>query len=377
MKPTHSQIKLFTPATIGLLLVILFGAYTVFMRFKMGDIHTNMQDDFPWGIWIGFNVLGGVAMAGGGFVTASAVYLLNMKKYKPIARPAILTAFIGYVLAASSILIDIGHPLRIWHPVVMWQIRSVMFIVAIHVLLYTTVLALESSPMFLEKLKLDGLKNIVEKIMVGIALFGTLLSVLHQSSLGAVYLIVPYKLHSLWYSSILPFSFLVSAVMMGLCMVSFLMILSYRFFKCSLNMDILTGLARGALVTAVFYLLVKTYILLTGPGLSAAFAGSMESRMYLLEMSVGVLIPLLLLLLPVVRNSLAGILLVDILVICGVIINRLNVSIFGMLRQAEEMGVQYSPNGNEIIISLFMVAVGALLYKLAVKYFNVLSYEDV
>ncbi|MBI5484360.1 MAG: polysulfide reductase NrfD [Deltaproteobacteria bacterium] len=377
MKPTNDQIKLFTPATIGLLLVIIFGAYTVFMRFKMGDIHTNMQDDFPWGIWIGFNVLGGVAMAGGGFVTASAVYLLNMKKYKPIARPAILTAFIGYLLAASSIMIDIGHPLRIWHPIVMWQIQSVMFIVAIHVLLYTTVLALESSPMFLEKLKLDGLKNIVEKIMVGIALFGTLLSVLHQSSLGAVYLIVPYKLNALWYSSILPFSFLVSAIMMGLCMVSFLMILSYKFFKCSLNMAILTGLARGALVTAAFYLLVKTYILLSGPGLSAAFAGSMESRMYLLEMSVGVLIPIFLLLLPAVRNSLAGILLVDILVICGVIINRLNVSIFGMLRQAEEMGVQYSPNGNEIIISLFMVAVGALLYKLAVKYFNVLSYEDV
>lgn len=377
MKPTNNQIKLLTPATIGLLLVIIFGAYTVLMRFKMGDIHTNMQDDFPWGIWIGFNVLGGVAMAGGGFVTASAVYLLNMKKYKPIARPAILTAFIGYLLAASSIMIDIGHPLRVWHPVVMWQIQSVMFIVAIHVLLYTTVLALESSPMFLEKLKLDGLKTIVEKIMVGIALFGTLLSVLHQSSLGAVYLIVPYKLNALWYSSILPFSFLVSAIMMGLCMVSFLMILSYRFFKCSLNMAILTGLARGALVTAAFYLLVKTYMLLSGPGLSAAFAGSMESRMYLLEMSVGVLIPLFLLLLPGVRNSLAGILLVDILVICGVIINRLNVSIFGMLRQAEEMGVQYSPNGNEIIISLFMVAVGALLYKLAVKYFNVLSYEDV
>ncbi len=377
MKPAQNQIKLFTPATIALLLVIIYGAFTVMKKFTMGDIHTNLSDDFPWGIWIGFNVLGGVATAGGGFVIASAVYLLNMKKYKSIARPAILTAFIGYLLAASSIFLDLGHPFRIWHPVVMWQIQSVMFIVAIHVVLYTSVLALESSPMLLEKLKLEGLKNIVEKMMVGIALFGTLLSVLHQSSLGAVYLIVPYKLHTLWYSSTLPFSFLVSAVMMGLCMVSFLIILSSRFFKSPLNMDILTGLARGTLVTMAVYLALKTYILLSGPGLSAAFAGSMESRMYLLEMLAGVVIPLVLLLLPAVRNNLAGILLVDMLVICGVIINRLNVSIFGMLRQAEEMGVKYSPHQNEIVVSLFMIAVGALLYKLAVKYFNVLSYEDV
>jgi Ni/Fe-hydrogenase subunit HybB-like protein len=165
--------------------------------------------------------------------------------------------------------------------------------------------------------------------------------------------------------------------MMGLCMVSFLMILSSRFFKCSLDMDILTGLARGALVAIAFYFLVKLYMLLSGPGFGAVFAGSMESRMYLLEMAAGVLIPLILLLLPGVRNSLGGILIVDILVICGVIINRLNVSIFGMLRHAEERGVTYFPNGNEIMVSLFMIAVGALLYKLAVKYFNVLSYKDV
>ncbi len=376
MTPAQNKIKLFTPVTLGLLIVIIAGALAVYKKLTLGAMTTNLQDDFPWGLWIGFNVLGGVAMAAGGFVIASAVYLLNMKKYKPIARPAILTAFIGYLLAAFAIFLDIGHPMRFWHPAVMWQIHSVMFIVAIHVILYTTVLGLESSPMLLEKLRLGGLKKIIGKIMVPIALFGTLLSVLHQSSLGAVYLIVPDKLHNLWYSQTLPLSFLVSAVMMGLCMVSFVSILSSKFFKHPANMDIFSGLARGSIIAIALYLILKIFLLLTGPGAAAAFTGSMESIMYLLEMSVGVVIPLILLLLPGVRNSLGGILLVDILVISGVIINRMNISIFGMLRHAGERGVQYFPTGNEIMVTLFLIAFGAVLFKLAVKYFNVLSYEE-
>ncbi|MBI5196671.1 MAG: polysulfide reductase NrfD [Nitrospirae bacterium] len=376
MTPAQDKIKLFTPVTLGLLIVIIAGALVVYKKLTLGAIATNLQDDFPWGLWIGFNVLGGVAMAAGGFVIASAVYLLNMKKYKPIARPAILTAFIGYLLAAFTIFLDIGHPMRIWHPMVMWQVHSVMFIVAIHVILYTTVLGLESSPMLLEKLKLGGLKKIIEKLMVPIALFGTLLSVLHQSSLGAVYLIVPDKLHSLWYSQTLPFSFLVSSVMMGLCMVSFVSILSAKFFKHPVNMDIFSGLARGSIIAIAFYLILKIFLLLTGPGVAAAFTGTMESKMYLLEMSVGLVIPLILLLLPGVRNSLGGIFLVDILVIIGVIINRMNISVFGLLRHAGGMGVKYFPAGNEIMVTLFLVAFGAFLFKLAVKYFNVLSYEE-
>ncbi|MBI5410025.1 MAG: polysulfide reductase NrfD [Nitrospirae bacterium] len=376
MKPAQNNIKLFTPVTLGLLIVIIAGALVVFKKLTLGTVTTNLQDDFPWGLWIGFNVLGGVAMAAGGFVTASAVYLFNMKKYKPLARPAILTAFIGYLLAASAIFLDLGHPERIWHPAVMWQVHSVMFIVAIHVILYTTVLGLESSPMLLEKLKLGGLKKIIEKGMVGIALFGTLLSVLHQSSLGAVYLIVPDKLHNLWYSRTLPFSFLVSSVMMGLAMVSFVSILSSKFFKRPVNMDLFSGLARGSIIAIAFYLVLKIFLLLNGAGAAAAFAGSMESKMYLLEMLAGVIIPLVLLLLPGVRNSLGGILLVDILVIFGVVINRMNVAIFGMLSHAAELGVKYFPTANEIMVSLFLVASGALLFKLAVKYFNVLSYEE-
>ncbi len=363
--------------TIVLLLVIIAGAVSVYKRMTLGlGAATNLADDFPWGLWIGFDVLGGVAMAAGGFVIASAVYLLNMKKYKPIARPAILTAFLGYLLAATAIFLDIGHPFRIWHPAVMWQINSIMFIVAIHVILYTTVLGIEASPMFFERIGLKGVQKFVEKVMMPIALFGTLLSTLHQSSLGAVYLIVPDKLHPLWYSQTLPFSFLVSAIMMGLSMVSFESILSAKFFKHPVKMDILSGLARGSLIATGFYFLLKIFLLVTGPGIAAALDGSMEARMYLLEMVVGVIVPLIMLAIPAIRSSMNSILFVNFLVICGIVINRLNVSVFGMLRHAKERGFSYSPSVNEVMVTLFMIALGIFLFKFAVKFFNVLSCED-
>lgn len=372
----HQPIKVFTPFTIILFVLVAIGSSALYTRFTKGLGVTNLSDDFPWGLWIGFDVLGGVAMAAGGFVIASAVYIFNMKKYKPLARPAILTAFLGYLLAASAIFIDIGQPLRITHPAYMWQIHSIMFIVAIHVILYTTVLSLESSPMFLERFGLQGLKRFVEKIMVPIALFGTLLSTLHQSSLGAVYLIVPGKLHPLWYSSTLPFSFLVSAVMMGLAMVSFESILSSKFFKHPVNTEILSGLARGSLVVIIFYLCIKVYLLVSGPGMSAAFDGSMEAKMYVLEMLTGVLVPLILLLVPAIRSNVNGILLVNTLVVLGVVVNRLNVAVFGMYRHLTEHGGSYIPSSNEIWVTITFIAAGTLLFKLAVRFFNVLSYDE-
>nr|MDA8079392.1 hypothetical protein [Nitrospiraceae bacterium] len=148
---SQHKIKMWTPFTVLLVLVMLAGGGVLAIRLMKGlGAATNLSDRFPWGLWIGMDVLGGVAMAAGGFLIAGAVYILNMKKYKVIVRPAILNAFFGYVLAATAIAFDIGVPWRIWHPVVMWQIHSIMWVVAIHVVLYTSTLATESSPMFFE-----------------------------------------------------------------------------------------------------------------------------------------------------------------------------------------------------------------------------------
>src|SRR5512134_2488864 len=291
MKSEH-EIKMWTPTTTVWFLIMLAGMAILAYRLVKGlGAVTNLNDRFPWGLWIGIDVLGGVAMAAGGFLIAGAVYILNMKKYKPIVRASILNAFFGYLLAATAITLDIGVPWRIWHPIFMWQIHSVMWIVAIHVVLYTSTLATESSPMFFEKLGMEKAARFIHKIIVPVVLFGVLLSTLHQSSLGAVYLIAPKKLSPFWYSSRFPWLFLISAVMMGLSMVSFETILSEKFFKHKADISILSGLARGVLITGVIYFAIKLWFLISGPGIAAAFNGSMEANMFLLEMVVSVIGP--------------------------------------------------------------------------------------
>ena len=371
MKSQH-EIKMWTPTTLLLLLFMAAGLVIIIYRLMAGlGAVTNLNDRFPWGLWIGLDVLGGVAMAAGGFLVAGAVYILNMKKYKPIARAAILNAFFGYLLAATAISLDIGVPYRIWHPIVMWQIHSIMWVVAIHVVLYTSTLATESSPMFFEKLRMEWAANVIHKILVPVVLFGVLVSLLHQSSLGAVYLIVPKKLSSFWYNSQLPTLFLASAIMMGLSMVSLETIISSKAFKHEINIGIISGLARGTLIAAIVYLAMKLWFLAKGPGISASFNGSMEANMYLLEMSIGVIIPLFLLLMKNARENIKSIFLINILVISGVLLNRLNVAIFGLYRDASAGGASYFPTWMEFVVTLAFISFAIFGFKLSAKYLRV------
>lgn len=371
MKSQH-EIKMWTPTTLLLLLFMAAGLVVIIYRLMAGlGAVTNLNDRFPWGLWIGLDVLGGVAMAAGGFLVAGAVYILNMKKYKPIARAAILNAFFGYLLAAIAISLDIGVPYRIWHPIVMWQIHSIMWVVAIHVVLYTSTLATESSPMFFEKLRMEWAANVIHKILVPVVLFGVLLSLLHQSSLGAVYLIVPKKLSSFWYNSQLPTLFLASAIMMGLSMVSLETIISSKAFKHDINIGIISGLARGTLIATIIYLAMKLWFLAKGPGISASFNGSMESNMYLLEMIIGVIIPLFLLLMKNARENIKSIFLINILVISGVLLNRLNVAIFGLYRDASAGGASYFPTWMEFVVTLAFISFAIFGFKLSAKYLRV------
>jgi len=370
----QKDIKTLTPATLVLLLLLAVGGIVGIYRLLHGlGAATNLNDVWPWGLWITFDVLGGVAMAAGGFVIAGAVYILNWKKYRPIVRPAILNAFFGYIVAAGSIFFDIGQPFRIWHPMVMWQVHSVMFVVAIHVVLYSTTLGIESSPMVFEKFGMTGMVKIMRRIMVPIVIFGVLLSVLHQSSLGAVFLIVPTKLSPLWHNSMLPYHFLASAVLLALSMVSFETILSMRAFGHRADPEILFGLARGSLIALVFYLLFKLASLLTGPGLGAAFEGGFAANMYLLEMLIGVVLPLALLSSRSVRTRVRSIFAVNVMVIAGILLNRMNVGIFGLAEYASRYGGDYFPSLGEFALTGAMVAFAILGFKFSVKYFNVFA----
>ncbi len=195
---SNPNIKTWTPATIVMVALIIAGSVVALYRMINGlGAATNLNDGYPWGFWLGLDVLGGIAMAAGGFIIACAVYLFNWKKYRPIVRPAILTAFLGYLMAVVALFFDIGHPFRLWHPGIMWQYHSVMWVVAMHVIFYTTTLGLEFSPMLFERLGWEKARRAVGKIMVGAVIFGVMLSTLHQSSLGAVFLIAPSKMSPL------------------------------------------------------------------------------------------------------------------------------------------------------------------------------------
>jgi Ni/Fe-hydrogenase subunit HybB-like protein len=235
----------FWPAVCGLILV-LFAAVTV-LRFTRGlGAVTNLSDQFPWGLWVGFDVLCGVGLAAGGFTMAAAVYIFGLKRMHSIVRPSILTAYLGYTLVSVGLIIDLGKPWNIWHPLVMWNPHSVMFEVAWCVMLYSTVLTLEFSPVLFEKLGWQRPLKIVKKLTLPLVIAGVLLSIMHQSSLGSVFLIVPGKLHALWYSSALPIFFFVSAVSVGLSMVIFESYLSARILGHRLKSEVLQKLGLAS-----------------------------------------------------------------------------------------------------------------------------------
>src|SRR5512142_1030116 len=199
-----------------LLVILVAGLYTTLIRFTKGlGASTALSDQFPWGLWIGFDVLCGVALAAGGFTITTAVYVFNLKRYHPIVRPTILTAFLGYTLVGVGLMFDLGKPWNIWHPTIMWNPRSPMFEVAWCVMLYLTVLSLEVSGMLFERLRWARAAAMQHAFLVPLVIAGAVISTLHQSSLGTFYLIMPARLHPLWYSPYIPVMFYLSAIAGG------------------------------------------------------------------------------------------------------------------------------------------------------------------
>src|SRR3972149_5365503 len=199
----------------------------------------------------------GRALAAGAFTLNATVHLFHLDRYRPLLRPAVVTGLLGYLMVIIALLVDLGRPYRIWHPIVMWNPHSVMFEVAWCVMLYSAVLALEFIPVILEKFNMEKPLKILKSISIPLVLAGFLLSTLHQSSLGTLFLIVPEKLNGLWYSPLLPLFFFVSAIGAGLAMVIFESFLSYRFFKKELEIDLLEGLSRVIVVILGAYFMLK------------------------------------------------------------------------------------------------------------------------
>ena len=345
--------------------LVAFLAVTV-VRFTRGlGATTNLSDQFPWGLWIGFDILCGVGLAAGAFTIMATVHLFNIRRFEPIVRPTLLTGFLGYLFVCVALMYDLGQPWRIWHAMVFWNPHSVMFEVAWCVMLYTTVLALEFSSIVLERLRLDRARRILRSVNTPLVILGVLLSTLHQSSLGTLYLIVPEKLHPLWYSPFLPVLFYLSAIGAGLGMIIVESHLSGRAFGRHLEMDLLEPLARAMVVVLGLFGILRLRLLAQNGALSTVFAPTYESRMFLVEFGLGVVLPIALLMWSRLRTSPAVLVTGATCAVLGFVMNRLNVSVTGLERAS---GTHYVPSWMEMTVSVGLVAIGFAAFALAARY---------
>jgi Ni/Fe-hydrogenase subunit HybB-like protein len=359
-------------------LVFLFlmaaGLYATFIRFTQGlGASTHLSDQFPWGIWISFDVLCGVMLAAGGFTLTATVHILNIKRMHSIIRPTILTAFLGYVLVCFALMYDLGKPYNIWHPLIMRNPHSVMFEVAYCVMLYTTVLALEFSPIVLERFNLQKPLKVVKKILIPLVICGVILSTLHQSSLGTLYLIMPEKLHPFWYSPLLPVFFFLSAIAVGLAMTIFESSMSAKHFGLQLELPVLQELGRVLVVVLGVYGILRLEDLWNRGALKLAFHPGYETYLFWLEIVLAIILPLILLAQPRVRSSPQGLYFSAVLVVLGFITNRMNVSITGF---EGSTGVRYFPKWSELAVTGMIIGAGFALFGLAVKYLPIFPKEE-
>ena len=350
--------------------LILLAIFAIIQRFATGlGNTTNLSDSFPWGLWIGFDVMVGVGLAAGGFAVASTVYVFKVERFRPILRPSILTAFLGYILVIVGLLCDLGKPWNIWHAMVYWNPHSVMFEVAWCVMLYTTVLFLEFLPVVLEKYNLLMPLKIMKKLTMLFVIVGVVLSTLHQSSLGSLFLVMPARMHPLWYSNIIPFLFFISCVAAGLAMTVIESFYSSRAFHKEIEMSLLSELATWMVLVLGLYFIVRIQDLMSRDALQYAFDMTYQSKMFLLEIGMGVVLPFILLVHRKIRESKIGLFYSSILVVLGFIAHRINTATTAF----EFMGKSYTPSWQEFAVTAGLVATGFVAFSYIAKNFNIFN----
>src|SRR5512142_1155755 len=329
-------------------LLMLAGAGTIaaLARFALGlGAVTNLNDGFPWGLWITFDVVCGVALAAGGFTLSAVIYVFNLKEFTPLLRPAKLSAFVGYVLVVLGIMFDVGFPWRIWHPLVMWNTDSVLFEVSWCVMTYTGVLGVDVLIMGLEKLGKDRWVKLLRSVYVVLVVAGIILSTLHQSSLGALFLLIPQKMSDLWATRALGPLFYASAVVGGMSVVTLESLISARVYKRKPEMNILPDFSRGLSIALLVYFAMKVTDLYARG--ATVWVWDRPHFFFFLELFGTVALPGLLLTFKGVRTSQKGLAWAAGLAAFGVVLNRFNVSMtsYGGYRQ-----FSYFPSFVEIII---------------------------
>jgi Ni/Fe-hydrogenase subunit HybB-like protein len=391
--PAPVKTKFFTRGTAIVAAIASVGILAYVYRLVFGlEAATNLNNQYPWGIWIAIDVASGVALAAGGFTSAALADIFHKEKYHVIVRPALLTALLGYTFVVIGLLADLGRYYNVWHPMLpsMWQGNSVLFEVGMCVMVYLTVLYIEFLPIvaerFIGRVHLPGPLSIFNRIVDSwlrvcqqylkrfISLFiiaGVVLSCLHQSSLGTLMVIAPTKMHPLWYTPISPLLFLLSAIAVGFPMVIFESILASRSFKLSPEKKVLSSIARYTPVLLGVYLAVKIGDLTIRNAWPYVFEGSLQSLMYIIELGIGVVAPIILLSISRVRHSIWGLFTAAAMVIGGVALNRINVFLIAYKPLYAEK--TYFPSVFEIAVTLGLIATLVLVYRFIVMTLPVIT----
>ena len=391
INPVPVKHKYFTPGVFALLIIALNGLVFLMGRFFFGiGAVTNLNNQYPWGLWIGVDVAAGVALAAGGFTTAALGHVMHREEYAAIVRPALLTAMLGYTFVAFGVFVDIGRWYFIWHPLIMWNGTSALFEVGICVMIYMTVLYIEFLPIFTERFIgkvnlpkfISGLNKPADKIlrlldrglsktMFVFIIAGVVLSTLHQSSLGTLMVIAGPKMHPLWQTPILPLLFLLSAISVGLPMVIFESLMASRSLKLKPEMHILSKLGSMIAPLLGIYLSFKIGDMFIRKTFVYLAEINTASVMFSIELLFGVIIPLRMFLSPKVLKSPILLFIASALVVFGVLLNRINN--FVVAYTPPYSTESYFPSFGEISVTVGFVAMLILIYRFIVMNFPVIS----
>ena len=352
--------KFLTPFNIISLPIMILGLVLIVIRFiyGIGSI-TNLTQDTPWGLWIGFDVVTGVAFAGGAYVLTFMVYILNMQKYHSIVRVTVLNGFLAYVFYAGALLLDLGRPWHVINPIIGngFGVSSVLFLVAWHFLLYMIAQLIEFSPAIAEWLGARRAHKILSGMTIAAVIFGITLSTLHQSGLGALYLMAKDKIHPLWYSEFIPVMFFVSSIFAGLSMVIFEGSISHKVFFSQISEkhhkeqnSIIRGLSKICAGTMFAYFFLKVLVFIHGQNWD--LINTPMGYWFLLEMFGFVLLPMILFFYSYRTNNITLVKIAAILTMLGVILNRLNVTVIGF---RWDMAIRYVPSWMEFVVTLAVI----------------------
>lgn len=360
------ELKSFPAWLYGLIALTVFGFGVGVYRLVVGlGVATNLNQGYPWGLWIGFDLFV-VAFSGGAFTLATLVYVFQMHEFHAATRPTVLTGLLGYVSVLIILVMDLGRWDRFYHFMIFPNINSALFEVSWCILLYTTVLISEFSPVFFQRLGWQRVLAVMKKLTVPLVIVGTTLSTLHQSSLGSLFIVMSERLHPLWYTPLIPFFFFVSSVAAGLAMVIGGATISYWVFKRSLPQRVVGSFGWFLPWILGFYVIVKLGELLVVEEIGLLFTSGIYSVLFWVELVIGCGIPIVLFMSKTVRHNRAWTLIAALFVLFGIFLNRFDAAWFAL---KPVPGFAYTPHWMEVAIQFGVLSAMAVVYTLIGRYF--------